>query len=234
MVTLRAVGCGCLTAAALLLTGCTSVVTGSAHLPANAAPEDLPSLKASQLEKLLLSVDDLNKIVNSLTMVVVSDVQELQDSSEKVSDPDCLGSIYSAEKQVYGTGWTAVRDQVIREPGNDNEHWAEQTVVLYPSANEARDIVDQSEAKWSQCGGFSVAVDDSQGSYIWKVDGPKSDGDVITQVVNQEDSDGWNCQHALTSVSNLVVETMACAFGIGDDGATMSGKIVERAVKAAK
>lgn len=232
--TLRAVGCGCLTAAAVLLTGCTSVVTGSAQLPANAAPEDLPSLKASQLEKLLLSVDDLNKIVNSLTMVVVSDVQELQDSSEKVSDPDCLGSIYSAEKQVYGTGWTAVRDQVIREPGNDNEHWAEQTVVLYPSANEARDIVDQSEAKWTQCGGFSVAVDDSQGSYIWKVDGPKSDGDVVTQVVNQEDSDGWNCQHALTSVSNLVVETMACAFGIGDDAATMSGQIVERAVKAAK
>lgn len=234
MMTLRGVGCGAVMATALLVGGCTSVVEGTAQKPANAAPDDLPPLRAPQLAELLLSVDDLNKIVNSRTMVVVSDVRELQDSSEKVSDPDCLGSIYSAEKQVYGTGFAAVRDQVIREPGNDNEHWAEQTLVLFPSAADARTIVDQSQSKWTECGGFSVAVDDSQGSYIWEVDDAKSDGDVITQVVSQEDSDGWNCQHAMTSVSNLVVETMACAFGIGDDAATMSGELVDRAVQSAR
>lgn len=234
MSALRAVVSGLVVAALLLLTGCTSVVTGTAQRPAGSVPDDIPPLRESQLEPLLLSVADLNTMVNSLTMVMVSDVEELQDNSHVVSDPDCLGSIYSAENDVYGTGSTAVRDQVIREPGDDNEHWAEQTLVLYPSAAEARDIVDESESKWTECGGFSVAVDDPQGSYIWQVEDAGSDGDVITQVVAQEDADGWNCQHAMTSVSNLVVETRACAFGIGDDAQTMAAEIVDRAVKAAK
>lgn len=234
MITLRGVGCVCIVSTALLLAGCTSVVTGEAQRAANSVPDDVPPLRESQLEGLLLSVDDLNKIVNSLTMVLVTDVEELQDNSPFVSDPDCLGSVYSAEQEVYGTGWTAVRDQVIREPGDNNEHWAEQTLVLFPSAGDSRRIVDESESKWRECGSFSVAVDDSQSSHIWKVDDLASDGDVITQVVAQEDADGWDCQHAMTSVSNVVVETMACAFGIGDDAATMAVELVERTVKAAK
>lgn len=215
-------------------TGCSTVVTGAAQRAEGTAPDDVPPLRESQLDRLLLSADDLDEIVGSSAMKVVSDVEEMQDSSPIVSDPDCLGSIFAAEQEVYGTGWTAVRDQVIREPGDDNEHWAEQTVVLYPSANAARGFVDESQSKWTECGGFSVAVDDSEGSYIWKVDDPGAEGDVITQVVTQEDAGGWDCQHTLTSVSNVVVETMACAFGIGDEAVTMSAEIVDRVVEAAK
>ena len=234
MITLRAAVCGCVVAAALLLTGYTNTVTGTAQRMAGSVPDDLPPLRESQLDRLLLGVDDLNEIVGSSEMSVVSDVEKLQDSSRVVSDPDCLGSIFASEEDVYGTGWTAVRDQMIREQGDDDEHWAEQTVVLFPSVNEARGSVNESHSKWVECGGFSVAVDDSQGSYLWKIDAPGSHGDVITQVVTQEDADGWDCQHTLTNVSNLVIETMACAFGVADEAATMSARIVDRAVKAAK
>lgn len=228
----RVVGFG--VAVLLLLTGCVNVVTGTAQRAEGTAPDDVPPLRESQLDRVLLSADDLNEIVGSSAMEVVSDVKKMQDSSAIVSDPDCLGSIFASEQEVYGTGWTAVRDQVVREPGDDNEHWAEQTVVLYPSANEARGFVDEAQSKWTECGGFSIAVDDPEGSYIWKVDDPGSEGDVITQVVTQEDAGGWDCQHTLTSVSNVVVETMACAFGIDDEALTMSADIVDRVVKSAR
>ncbi len=57
----------------------------------------------------------------------------MTDSSDKVSDPDCLGAMFGAEEAVYkGSGWTAVRDVVAREPEDDNDHWIEQTAVIYP------------------------------------------------------------------------------------------------------
>jgi len=65
-----------------------------------------------------------------------------------VSDPDCLGAIYGAEEPVYaGSGWTAMRDQVAREPGEENEHWVEQTAVLYPSAEKAQKFFDENKER---------------------------------------------------------------------------------------
>lgn len=220
-------------AAMVLLTGCTDVVTGVAERAANEAPDDVPPLRESQLKGVLLSVDELNDIVGSDTMELVSDVDELQDNSDVVSDPDCLGAVYGAEKEVYGTGWEAVRDQVIREPGDDNQYWSEQTVVLYPSADEAGAFVEESEPTWSDCSGSAVAVTDSDGGYTWEIGDSATDGDLLTQIVTQEDADGWDCQHTLTSVSNVVVETMACAFGVKNQGATMSAAIVDNIVSAA-
>lgn len=228
---IRAVGVGL--TVMLLVTGCSNVVKGDAARAATSIPDDVPPLREAQLKSVLLSAEELNALVGSSTMEVVSDVDEFQDNSAYVSDTDCLGSVYGAEKQVYGTGWDAMRDQVVREPGDDNEYWSEQTVVLYPSSDEAQAFVEDSAAKWADCAGSAVAVDDSDGGYTWEIGDSKPDGDLVTQVVAQEDADGWNCQHTLASVSNVVVETMVCAFGVGDQGAQMSIDIIDNIVETA-
>lgn len=214
------------------LSACTSTVSGSAVRDKDAAPLDVAPLRAAQLADVLLSTDELDSILDAKGLEVVSDMEEMSDNSHAVSDPDCLGVIFGAEEKVYdGSDWTAVRDQVVREPGDEKDHWVEQTVVLYPAADNAQKFFDASKSSWEQCGGFSVAVDDSESTYIWQVNDVTTKDDLISQVTTQEDSGGWECQHALAAVSNATVETWACAFGIKDEAVVMAQAMVENAAR---
>jgi len=228
----RACAVGAVIAASVLLSGCVSTVSGTAVRAQHGAPIDVPTLTEAKLDDVLLSVGELNGIMGSSQMKVTSELEEMTDHSGEVSDPDCLSAIYGAEEPVYaGSGWTAVRDQVVREPGEDNEHWVEQTAVLYPSAEKAQKFFDESKSTWEKCSGYSVSVDDVDATYLWQIDDVTSDDSVITQMTAQEDADGWACQHALSVVSNLTVEAWACSYNIKDEAATIANDMVANASK---
>ena len=143
---------GVVIAASVLLTGCVSNVSGTAVRPPNAAPADVPPLEESQLEEVLLSVGEINGLMGASTMVVTSELEEMTDHSSSVSDPGCVGAIYAAEEPVYaGSGWTALRDQIVREDEDDNDHWVEQTAVLFSSADKAQKFFDESKSTWQDC-----------------------------------------------------------------------------------
>jgi hypothetical protein len=219
-------------ASAVLLSGCVSTVSGKAVRGQNAAPVDVPPLKESDLDNVLLSIGELNGIMGSTTMTITSELEEMTDHSADVSDPDCLGAIYGAEEPVYAdTGWTAMRDQVAREPDENNEHWVEQTVVLYPSADNAQEFFEGSKSMWKDCGGDAISVNDAESTYLWQLDDATADDALITQTSTQEDADGWACQHALSVVSNLTVEAWACGYTISDEAATIATDMVANAAK---
>ncbi|HTI77915.1 MAG TPA: sensor domain-containing protein [Mycobacterium sp.] len=228
----RATAVGTVIAASVLLSGCVSNVTGTAVRAQNAAPADVAPLTEAKLADVLLSIGELNGIMGSTQMKVTSELEEMTDHSGEVSDPDCLGAIYGAEEPVYAaSGWTAVRDQVAREPGEDNEHWVEQTAVLYPSADKAQKFFDESKSSWKKCSGYSVSVDDASATYLWQIDQLASDENLITQTTAQEDANGWACQHALSVVSNVTVEAWACSYDIKDEAATIAADMVAKAAK---
>jgi PknH-like extracellular domain len=229
---LRACALGGVLAAAVLLSGCVSTVSGNAVRAQNAGPVDVPPLDESKLDDVLLSIGELNGIVGSTQMKITVELEEMSDHSAEVSDPDCLGAIYGAEEPVYeGTGWTAMRDQVAREPDEDNDHWVEQTAVLYPSAEKAQKFFDDSKSAWEDCAGNAISVDDADASYLWQIDEVSAEDTLITQLTTQEDADGWACQHALSVVSNLTVETWACGYSITDEAATIANDMVANAAK---
>jgi hypothetical protein len=228
----RACAVGAVIAASVLLTGCESTVSGTAVRAQNAAPIDVPPLTDAKLDDVLLSIGELNGIMGSSQMKVTSELDEMTDHSGEVSDPDCLGAIYGAEEPVYaGSGWTALRDQIAREPGEDNDHWVEQTVVLYPSADKAKKFFDESESAWGKCAGYSVSVDDDTASYLWLIDSLTTEDSLITQMTAQEDAEGWGCQHAMAPVSNVIVEVWACGYTIKDEAATIANDVVANAAK---
>jgi outer membrane murein-binding lipoprotein Lpp len=228
----RACAVGAVIAASVLLSGCVSTVPGSAVRAQHAAPIDVPPLSEAKLDDVLLSIGELNGIMGSTQMKVTSELQEMTDHSGEVSDPDCLGAIYGAEEPVYaGSGWTAMRDQVAREPGEDNEHWVEQTAVLYPSAAKAQKFFDDSKSSWEKCSGYSVSVDDADATYLWQIDNITSQDSLISQSTAQEDAGGWACQHALSVVSNVTVEAWACSYDVKDEAATIANDMVANAGK---
>jgi len=110
-------------AAVLELSGCVSTVDGRALRAPNTAPSDVPPLTEARLDDVLLSIGELNGIVGSTQMTVTSELDDMTDHSADLADPKCLAVIYGAEEPVYAdSGWTAVRDQVAREPSDDNDH----------------------------------------------------------------------------------------------------------------
>jgi hypothetical protein len=228
----QACAVGVVIAASVLLSGCVSVVSGTAVRAQHAAPIEVPSLTEAKLGDLLLSAGELNGIMGSTQMKVTSELEEMTDHSGQVSDPDCLGAIFGAEEPVYaGSGWTTMRDQVVREAGEDNEHWVEQTAVLYPSAEKTQKFFDDSKSTWQKCSGYSVSVDDQDATYLWQIDSVTSEDTLITQMTAQEDAEGWGCQHALSAVSNVIVEAWACGYSIKDEAATIANEMVANAAK---
>jgi len=228
----RACAIGTVIAASVLLSGCVSTVSGTAMREQHAAPIDVPPLTEAKLDGVLLSIGELNDIMGSAKMKVTSELKEMTDHSGEVSDPDCHGAIYGAEEPVYaGSGWTAMRDQVAREPGEDNEHWVEQTAVLYPSAEKAQKFFDESKSAWQKCSSYSVSVDNADATYLWQIDNVASEDTLITQMTAQEDANGWACQHAMSLVSNVTVEAWACSYDVKDEAATIANGMVANAAK---
>jgi hypothetical protein len=221
---------GVVIAACVLLCGCVSTVSGTALRAHNAAPVNVPLLTEAKLGDVLLSIGELNGIVGSTQMKVTGELEEMTDHSGEVSDPDCLGAIYGAEEPVYaGSGWTALRDQIAREPGEDNAHWVEQTAVLYPSAEKAQKFFDESKSSWQKCAGYSVSVNDVGATYLWQIDSLTSEDNLITQMTAQEDAQGWGCQHAISAVSNVLIEAWACGYSIKDEAATLANEMTANA-----
>jgi hypothetical protein len=228
----RACGVGVVIAASVLLSGCVSTVSGTAVRAHNAAPINVPPLTEPKLDDVLLSAGELNGIVGSTQMKVTSELDQMTDHSGEVSDPDCLGAIYGAEEPVYaGSGWTALRDQVVREPAEDNEHWVEQTAVLYPSAEKAQQFFDESKSSWQKCAGYSVSVDAEAATYLWQIDSLTAEDGLITQTTAQEDAEGWGCQLAMSVVSNAIIEAWACGYSIKDEAATIANEMIANASK---
>jgi hypothetical protein len=229
---LRACALGGVLASAVLLSGCVSTVSGTAVRAQNAGAIDVPPLGESKLDDVMLSIGEINGIVGSTQMKITSELEEMTDHSANISDPDCLGAIYGAEEPVYaGSGWTAMRDQVAREPDEDNDHWVEQTAVLYPSADNAQKFFDDSKSSWEDCAGYSISVDNADSTFLWQIDDVTAADTLITQLTTQEDADGWACQHALSVVSNLTVEAWACGYTISDEAATIANEMVANAAR---
>ena len=206
----------------------------STDTPAASSPTTsaVPPLTEATLDGLLLSIGELNRIVGSTQMKITSDMQAMTDHSAQISDKECLGAIYGAEKPVYfGSGWTAMRDQVAREPDENNAHWVEQTTVLYPSAEQAQNFFHDSQSQWEKCSRRSVSLKDAETTYRWEVGDVKAEDNLITQPTTQNDAKGWACQHALSVVSNLTVEVFACGYSIRDEAATIANKMIANATE---
>lgn len=224
--------CAVAVAVGLVLSGCTQNVTGSAVKGPAPAGFSGPPLQESALDNILLSVDDISSIVGATGLQVSNTSQDLMDNSQDIDKAECLGAFYAAEQQVYdGSGWKAVRDQIIREPGDAKQHWVEQTLVLFANSDKALNFFDKSRDSWKKCQQTSVTVQGSASSYDWDFGRVQEPSETMISIdADQKDSGGWVCQHAMSVVSNVIVEAFSCGNGVEDQGR----QIVEQLVKNAK
>jgi hypothetical protein len=215
-------------AAALAVSGCTSTVAGTAVRDPNAPPPKT-TLDQSDLDGVLLSTSALNGILGTSGLTVTVDTDQMRDQSDAVIDRKCLGAAYGAQEPVYAdSGWTAVRDQVIREPGEHNKHWLEQAVVLYPSADEAKQFLGTSRSDWAKCTGTLITFGDNNELQQWNVTDVTEGGSIISQTSTPSGSAAGGCHHAMAAAANVIVETWACGESVTDEAVTIADDIVTK------
>jgi hypothetical protein len=214
-----------LIAATITASGCTNVVGGQAQ-PADAGGPDGP--RSGDLASTLLSAEEVNSIMGAEDMETVEAGETMLDHSADVSDPACLGALYNAEELVYeGSGWTDVVDEVLTQRQDNADQWVEQTAVRFPSGEDAASFYEMSKSQWQECVDREVSVFDGEYVVTWAFEAMTVTDTMISQSARQLDSGGWTCQHAMSAVSDVVVEASACTMTPNDEAIT----IVEALVK---
>jgi hypothetical protein len=220
-------------ATVVVLSGCVQTTIGKPVKAPGSGPlgPNAPALSESSLDQIMLPVGDVSSIVGGTGLQITSSSQDLADSSDIVNKMDCLGAVFAAEKKVYeDSSWKAARDQIIREPGDDKKHWVEQTVVLFPSGQQAADFFRNSRDEWKTCANSSVTTRGDDSSYDWRFGQVAEPSETMFSVgMAQQNSDGRACQHAMGAVSNIIIEGVACGHGVGSEGQQIVQGIVQNA-----
>jgi hypothetical protein len=212
-----------------LTTGCTSTVHGAAVKAMGSVPaDDVPLLDESSLTDLLLSNNELDKIAG-MELESFYEAEEMNDNADLVSDADCLGAIYPGEDAVYGdTDWTAVRDELLLEANEgDDSHLVEQTIVLFDSRDAAVEFFEMSKDTWNDCA-KSTDITVEEGG--WAPDEVQQVNErLISQKAEVSGTLEGICQHAMGTVSNVIVEGYSCDSDDHDDAQEIAGQILEDA-----
>jgi serine/threonine kinase PknH len=182
-----------------------------------------------RLKALLLSSPDINSVMGSSSMEPGKPITEMDSSSVTLSSPGCQGALYTSQDPVYaGTGYTGVSGLVSSEPGDNYDHWVNQAVVAFPSADKAKAFLQSSAEKWKTCAGKTVSVTNKSKTYRWTFAQINGGPPKISVLETQEGADGWECQRAMGVANNVIVDINACGYHISDQGAQITDKIVDK------
>ncbi|OBG78870.1 MULTISPECIES: serine/threonine-protein kinase PknH/PknJ [unclassified Mycobacterium] len=193
------------------------------------APPPPPPLSADRLSGLLLPAPDVNTVMGASAMQPGKLITTMDNSSVRVSTSDCQGALYTTQDPVYaGTGYTAINGLVSSEPGDNYDHWVNQAVVLFPSAEKAKAFLQASTDKWKSCAGKTVTVTNKSKTYRWTFGQVQGDPPKVTVMDTQEGADGWECERAMSVANNVIVDINACGYHITDQAGQIVDKIVAK------
>ena len=159
-------------------------------------------------------------------MAVTNTRFEMSDDSATMEPRECLAVDGSVQSAVYaGSGFTAVRDQTLQE-GDNFTHFAEQAVVLFPSAKEASAFVTASAQQWPACHEYTH----TQSGSSWKP-GPISNANGILSITATQENakePGWACGRALATRNNVVIDVNTCSANPADSAVKIANQIAAR------
>jgi hypothetical protein len=198
----------------LFTAGCHQSVQG----PATSATKSTTTSKApppvveSALKGFLLSPEEINAVMGTTDMKVSNSRNAMSDDSATMTPKECLPIDGAVQFQVYATsGFMAERDETYaRQDGNNLTHFAEQAVVLFPTARQAGDFFAASAQQWQACHGYTHVQSKTQ----WTVAPITNANGVLStnSMLQDPPATGWKaCGRALTVKNNVVIDVNTCS-----------------------
>lgn len=189
-----------------------------------------PSFSPKAIDSLLLTADQLSKLLGATVtsdpagggggaLAISSSSYGMSDHSGQVKPQSCVGAAFTGEHDVYATvDPTAIKIQTFGDKyGNSRSdakpYWVEQTAAVFPSAQQAQQVLKSSQDQWDTCSGGEVDVtlgyENGRGFKLGRV---QRDGDLIS--ISMASASGLTglhaCQQALGIRANVVVEARTC------------------------
>ncbi len=191
----------------LALAGCSKGVTAGAPVA--------PKLVAdSSLTTSLLKVDELNQIMGTSGMTPQNPVTQMSDHRNLLPNMNCLGVWQVNESSIYESShWKSVRQQMVRDPNVDLWNFVVvQSIVSYRTADGAREFFTESTDRWSKCTNHTLNIQlNGQPLPKWVSGGLTKTDDLLAIPYTRGTGDqARSCQHALSIVSNLILDIQAC------------------------
>jgi serine/threonine-protein kinase len=186
-------------------------------------------IATDRLSTLLVNEPDINSVMGSSSMTAGKPITSMDTTPVTLSLPNCQGVLYTTQDPVYaGTGYTGVSGLVSSEPGDNYDHWVNQAVIAFPSADKAKVFMQTSADKWKNCAGKTVTVTNKSKTYRWTFGQINGSPPKIAVLDTQEGADGWECQRSMGVANNVIVDINACGYHITDQGAQVTDKIVTK------
>jgi serine/threonine kinase PknH len=196
--------------------------------PAPPPPDPIPP---ERLSALLLNPVDMNSVMGSSSMEPGKPILSMDSSTVTLSAPGCQGALYTTQDPVYaGSGYTGISGLVSSEPGDNYDHWVNQAVVLFPSADKAKSFMETSADKWKNCTGKTVSVTNKSKNktYRWTLAQITGSPPKVSMMETQEGADGWECQRSLGVANNVVIDINACGYHLTNQGDQIIDKITAK------
>jgi serine/threonine kinase PknH len=218
--------------AAVVATIAVLAVVGSLTEPKPPPPPKPVTVSAGQLNSILLTPAQINTIMGASHMEASDVIQKMVDEPAAVSPRNCVGALETGQAAIYtNSGWSGVSDQSLQQkstvPNSDIGHfYVDQTAVVFPSADKAQAFLASSADTWKGCAGPPVTVNSGNGPASWTLGDLKQTDSKIVQARTEEGGGNWGCQHALSTVSNLVVEVVACSVQINDQASQIADAMI--------
>lgn len=189
------------------------------------------TVRPPQLSSILLSVNAINAVMGASNMQISQSADGLRQPVDRVLDEAggrCRGTLHGMQQPVYqGSGYTAVSDQLLREPNNVT-HLVEQAAVGYPWEALALKFLKTSTDNWNACAGKSVTIATPGTTERWVIGDLTVRDNLIAQLSSKEAGKGWSCQHALRAVSNVVLDVVACGYEVVNQAVEITDKMAAK------
>jgi serine/threonine protein kinase len=158
-------------------------------------------------------------------MVVTNSSYGMSDHANQVDPPSCVGVIFGADPSVYnGTGFEAIRDQTLDVSSYTTGDQIEQTVVVFPTAEQAQAVLTSQTNQWRACANrpnpyppparaLQIGQRHGEGGYSWTLADVQVGDDLITvKMAGYDNEAGIDqvCQQALGVRASVVIKTKAC------------------------
>jgi hypothetical protein len=203
----------------VLIAGCSSI-GGKATRSTTTTTSSRPPVAVGALAELLLSPAEIGTAMGTAGISVNQTDTKMYEDSTDIPDADCRNSS-PVDTSVYaGSGWTAVRVQYLRDPGDNYAHEAEQAVVSFPSANKAQAFFNSSAKRWPACSNRQYhVIRAGQPDLVWTVGPIANTNGMLSTTRTREGGNGWACHRVLTVSNNIVIDVVACTYSNPTDAA---------------
>ncbi|TDZ83240.1 Serine/threonine-protein kinase PknH [Mycobacteroides salmoniphilum] len=213
-------------------TSATSTTSETSPPPAPPAPPPPPVVASGAVNTLLLTPATINTVMGTTNLVAPPNETYSRALRPGTFTPqECAGAFLPGEENTYSAlngGPNGIAVQAIHEAVRPRSHNVLQVVSTFADADAARKFFDQRVADWASCDGKIVTLRNEDGSADKARIGPtsvKEDINYLTVTNPDPAADGMVCQRAITTISNVVVDTRTCARDITTQAIDMARQI---------